>query len=67
MSQTRYILELEKELQKLNEKIDLKIVYGQSYSSDARRHKVLLEQARKLKKKRMNSFMSKILSPFYRA
>ncbi len=62
--QTHYRHVIETELQKLNDKIDLKIVFGQNYSDDARRHKMLKEQAKKLRKKRYGSLFPKILSKF---
>jgi hypothetical protein len=67
MTQTQYAHALNQELQKLNEKIDLKIVYGESYASEARRHKMLLEQARKLKRKKLGQFVSKFISPFFKS
>lgn len=67
MTHTQYAHVLQSELQKLNEKIDLKILYGQSYSSDAKRHKMLQEQARKLRRKKQVGFFTKLISPFYTA
>ncbi len=67
MTQIQYAFAIDQELRKLNEKIDLKIVYGESYASEARRHKMLLDQARKLKRKKLNRFMSKIISPFFKS
>ncbi|OGI95685.1 hypothetical protein A3I84_01075 [Candidatus Nomurabacteria bacterium RIFCSPLOWO2_02_FULL_36_8] len=37
---------LEKEIQKINEKIDLKIFQGQEYKREARDHKLLLRKVR---------------------
>ena len=41
MTQRRYRNIIEREIQRLNDKIDSKIVSGIGYSDDARRHKML--------------------------
>ena len=46
MSQTQYLKMLEKEIQKINKKIDLKILEGRSYAKEARDHKLLLQKVR---------------------
>ncbi len=46
MTQTQYIKMLEKEIQKINKRIDLKILQGQDYFKEARDHKLLLRQVR---------------------
>jgi len=46
MSQTQYLKMLEKEIQKINEKIDLKILQGEKYLKEARDHKLLLQKVR---------------------
>jgi len=46
MSQTQYLKMLEKEIQKINKIIDLKILRGEDYSRDARNHKLLLKKVR---------------------
>ena len=37
---------LEKEIQKINQKIDLKIIRGEEYWKEARDHKLLLKKVR---------------------
>ncbi|MEK7539216.1 MAG: hypothetical protein AAB595_01060 [Patescibacteria group bacterium] len=37
---------LEKEIQKINKKIDLKIIQGEEYFKEARDHKLLLKKVR---------------------
>ena len=37
---------LEREIQKINKKIDLKILQGESYLKEAREHKLLLKKVR---------------------
>jgi len=46
MSQTQYLKMLEKEIQKINKKIDLKILQGQDYRREASDHKLLLKKVR---------------------
>ena len=46
MSQTQYLKILEMEIQKINKKIDLKIVQGESYVKEARDHRLLLRKVR---------------------
>jgi len=46
MSQSQYLKMLEKEIHKINRKIDLKIMRGEDYSRDARNHKLLLKKVR---------------------
>jgi hypothetical protein len=46
MSQSQYLKMLEKEIQKINKKIDLKILQGQDYRKEARDHKLLLKKVR---------------------
>ena len=48
MSRTRLIEEIEKELDRLNAKIDLRIIKGLSYVKEARRHKFLVTQLKNL-------------------
>lgn len=44
MSQTQYIKTIESKIRRLNERIDLKIINGQSYSAESREHKALLRK-----------------------
>ncbi|MFA6520158.1 MAG: hypothetical protein WCT44_00970 [Candidatus Paceibacterota bacterium] len=46
MSQTQYLKMLEREIQRINKKIDLKIVEGKNYMKEAREHKLLLRKVR---------------------
>ncbi|MFA5791988.1 MAG: hypothetical protein WC884_03035 [Candidatus Paceibacterota bacterium] len=46
MSQTQYLKMLEKEIQKINKKIDFKILQGEAYFKEARDHKLLLQKVR---------------------
>ncbi|MFZ2150026.1 MAG: hypothetical protein WAV15_02625 [Minisyncoccia bacterium] len=46
MSQSQYLKMLEREIQKINKKIDLKILQGENYLKEAREHKLLLKKVR---------------------
>lgn len=46
MSQSQYLKMLEKEIQKINKKIDLKILQGETYAKEARDHRLLLQKVR---------------------
>jgi hypothetical protein len=47
MSRQQYIDVLKREVEKLNKQIDIKILQGLNYSSEARKHKLLLSEIRK--------------------
>ncbi|OGI63258.1 hypothetical protein A2818_01805 [Candidatus Nomurabacteria bacterium RIFCSPHIGHO2_01_FULL_40_12] len=63
MSQTQYLKMLEKEIQKINKKIDLKILKGEAYFKEARDHKLLL---RKVRYHTRRSFMQRMIHLFFR-
>lgn len=46
MSQTQYLKMLEREIQKINKKIDFKILRGEEYWKEARDHRILLKKVR---------------------
>jgi hypothetical protein len=46
MSQKQYLQMLEREIQRINQRIDLKILAGESYAKLARDHKLLLKKIR---------------------
>ncbi len=46
MSQSQYLKMLEREIQKINNKIDMKILQGETYFKEARDHKLLLKKVR---------------------
>ncbi len=48
MSKNTMIKTIRREIDDLNWKIDMKIIKGMSYRQDARRHKILLMQLRRL-------------------
>lgn len=66
MSRTTFIKKIEEEINKLNMRIDLKIIRGKSYAKEARRHKFLLSQMNNLRKDSVRKNMkvvSKIAKP----
>ena len=54
---------LEREIQRINKKIDLKILRGENYSKEARDHKLLLLKVRYHTKK---SFGERVVELFFR-
>ena len=59
MSQTQYLKMLEREIQRINKKIDLKILQGRAYAKEARDHKLLLQKVRyHTRKGLMNRFVN---------
>lgn len=62
MSQSQYLKMLELEIQRINKKIDLKILRGETYAKEARDHKLLLEKVRYHTKR---SLGSRILELFF--
>jgi len=61
MSQTQYLKMLEKEINRINKKIDLKILQGEAYWKEARDHKLLLKKVRYHSRK---NFFSKFFPTF---
>ena len=62
MSQTQYLKMLEREINRINKKIDLKILQGQEYRREARDHKLLL---RKVRYHTRRSFGQKMINLFF--
>jgi hypothetical protein len=50
MSQSQYITTLEHQINMLNQRIDAKIMSGQKYLSEARKHRMLLQKIREQRK-----------------
>jgi hypothetical protein len=61
MSQKQYLKLIEREIQEINKRIDMKILQGESYRKEARDHKLLLKKVRYHSRR---SFFSRIFSPF---
>jgi len=65
MSQSQYLKMIEREIQKINKQIDLKILTGERYSKEAREHKLLLKKVRYHTKRNFFSrFFSRPTSSF---
>lgn len=62
MSQSQYLKMLEKEIQKINKKIDLKILEGEAYFKEARDHKLLLKKVRYHTRQ---NFVQKMINLFF--
>jgi hypothetical protein len=62
MSQSQYLKMLEREIQKINKKIDLKILEGKNYVKEAREHKLLLKKVRYHTRR---SFMNRFVNLFF--
>lgn len=52
MTQYKYTREVEREIKRINEIIDFKILHGYGYREDTRLHKKLLRQLGSLKSRR---------------
>ena len=63
MSQSQYLKMLEREIQKINKKIDLKILQGQVYRKEAREHRLLLKKVRYHTRR---GFMNRFINLFFR-
>jgi len=63
MSQSQYLKMLEREIQKINKKIDLKILQGEKYLKEARDHKLLLKKVRYHTRQ---NFRQRIINLFFR-
>lgn len=48
MNKMSFIFSVRKEIRKINEKIDSKIIKGEAYEREARRHKQLVSELRRL-------------------
>ena len=59
MSQKQYLKSIEKEIQRINKKIGLKILNGEKYFKEARDHRLLLKKIRYHKRR---SFFDKFFS-----
>lgn len=58
MTQTQYTKAIEQQLFRLNKQIDKKIMRGETYSTESKKHKLLLD---KIRSQRGNSFFTRFL------
>lgn len=61
MSQEQYVKVLERQLEKLNREIDLKVISGQNYATEARAHS---ELRKKMRQHKQASFFNQMLNAF---
>ena len=67
MSQKQYLKMLEREIHKINQEIDFKILRGENYSKEARDHKLLLKKVRyNARKSFFKSLTEKLFPRFQR-
>lgn len=66
MSQREYLKALNAEIQKLNDIIDRRIIEGEDYRREARRHRVLLRQLRRDESRRRFARLAGLLFPIFR-
>jgi hypothetical protein len=59
MTTSQYQKSLQRELAKLNQRIDMMIIKGQSYVAESKKHKMLLRQLRSLQGQ---SFFSRFMT-----
>ncbi len=66
MSQHQYINTLERQINALNERIDAKIMSGQHYMVEARKHRMLLQKIRQqkqeVKKEKKSTFFGRVFA-----
>lgn len=58
MTQTQYTKAIEQQLFRLNKRIDEKIMRGEAYSTESKKHKLLLD---KIRSQRSHSFFTRFL------
>lgn len=59
MSKEQYKKIIEREIYKLNQRIDFKIIKGERYADESKKHKLLLQKMRKYDRK---GFFSRLFS-----
>ncbi len=64
MTREQYIHTLRYQLEQLNKEIDFKIIKGETYAGEAKKHKVLLNQMRAHGAKNFFSKLSSLLASF---
>lgn len=62
MTRTQYTKAIELELNRLNERIDSKILRGQEYSFESKKHKLLVQ---KIRRQSAPSIFSRLLLAFH--
>lgn len=63
MTRTQSIKVIKQELQRLNERIDLKIIHGQPYAIESKMHKMFLARIQRMRR-RQPSFLGRLSIAF---
>jgi hypothetical protein len=64
MSKNQYISSLERQIRILNEHIDAKIISGQHYAAESRKHKMLLRKIREQKQEQRKGVFGRLFPIF---
>ncbi len=64
MSQQEYIITLERQLRTLNQRIDSKIMSGQKYVEEARKHRMIVRKIREQKREGKTGIISRVFPLF---
>lgn len=62
MSQQQYISTLERQIRIINERIDAKIMSGQKYVEESRKHRMLLRKIREQKHETKTGFFGRVFA-----
>lgn len=62
MSQHQYITTLERQISSLNERIDAKIMSGQRYAEESRKHRMLLRKIREQTREQKTGFFGRVFA-----
>jgi len=61
MKRTKNIQIIKRELERLNQRIDLKIIHGQPYAAESRVHRMLLDRMRRFHRQSfLRSFLERL-------
>lgn len=64
MSKHQYITSLERQINLLNQRIDAKIMSGQQYVDESRKHRMLLQKIRAQKREQKSGFFGRVFPLF---
>ncbi len=62
MSRNQSLKIIKQEIERLNQRIDLKIIQGRRYTAESKMHKMLLERIKKMRKPSFFSRLSQALA-----
>ena len=64
MSKNQYINSLEQQIKALNERIDAKIISGQEYVAESRKHRMLLQKIRSQRREQKKGLLGRVFPLF---